>query len=628
MRISNYYDSPPSGLSHSNYGLETNELNSVCSDVEDSICYLQSTGGSSKSDSSMQSVSKVLSPTWTSKMNDPSNTALSINISKSSSIENNSLLDNDDNCLDHLDTHQFEEQLNKYPSGREPLVSIDLSHISNKAKVQQKPTMDKEKEKESDAKDLIENFSWISRTLCIMPSNLTLDTVDEGSGANNFLISDNDMFVAVDTKKGEEARPIALCTKQELQVTQKSDKNFSLSDIRSFMDRWPDIVSPRGFFQSNNLVCNNFQDWYDDSKEEAKISSELDRNDKKKTPLTNSSNNPVSKKEKIKSLRLNISPFDVDGVELIQGSINMNKYSPVELDKQHFSFSKFDQLHSKTESSRQEKQSSLYIAPKNSWYEYPSLTTCGQFDGFDEDYEEGLERSYGKTKQSYMDINDDDSLCYDSDPSDMMTSPKANVAPKLVRKHRRSLLKYIRANRRLIKGTKRDENMYLEQVCEHMSAKKLLVWHRKSLINVRHPPLAIHAWIDHGTQLDVDLIQPKFSWQETQRKREHSKSVLSNCKYHSVDLLDICKVIPLDRINVDRHDYPFVRRSCSFLIQACDLEMVFEARNDVEKDYFVEGLKMVVARLGTQIIMGDGRVLEEFFSPMSSAVPGGFPSIV
>ena len=159
-----------------------------------------------------------------------------------------------------------------------------------------------------------------------------------------------------------------------------------------------------------------------------------------------------------------------------------------------------------------------------------------------------------------------------------------------------------------------------------MQSKILLVWHRKA--SEHDPTVAVHAWIEHGSQLDSVLLQPKFCWRENYGKESsHDRSILNICScFHSVDLLDIGKIVATD-FGIDRQCFPFVKKSCSFLIQSFDRELVFEARNESERDEIVEGLKLLVARLGSKIIMGDGRVIDEFFSPMGNYVPGDIPAI-
>jgi hypothetical protein len=164
-----------------------------------------------------------------------------------------------------------------------------------------------------------------------------------------------------------------------------------------------------------------------------------------------------------------------------------------------------------------------------------------------------------------------------------------------------------------------------------MTTRRLLVWHRESKQASAEPPVVIHAWIEHGSQLDSILVQPKFCWQEAYIKETQNKSVFKNSlTYHAVDLLDISKIMPIDDVVVDRERHPFVKRSSSFLVEAFGgfQEMIFEARDEAERDDIIEGLKLVVARLGSKIIVGDSTVLSEFFSPLGASVPGSIPDVL
>ena len=117
-----------------------------------------------------------------------------------------------------------------------------------------------------------------------------------------------------------------------------------------------------------------------------------------------------------------------------------------------------------------------------------------------------------------------------------------------------------------------------------MNAKRLLVWHREATEDSTDPPIAVHAWIEHGSQLDSALIQPKFCWRKNYGKETHNNSILKlSSRYHAIDLLDISKIVPAEYY-VARDQYPFVKRSCSFVIEAFDQEVVFEARDEIERD--------------------------------------------
>ena len=85
-------------------------------------------------------------------------------------------------------------------------------------------------------------------------------------------------------------------------------------------------------------------------------------------------------------------------------------------------------------------------------------------------------------------------------------------------------------------------------------------------------------------------------------------------------LLSICRIIEAQKI--DRKKYPFVKKSCSFLIRTSDdEEFVFEAMNQKQRDHIVHMWKLVVARLASQAVVGDGEgMVGEFFVPASFGV--------
>jgi hypothetical protein len=152
-----------------------------------------------------------------------------------------------------------------------------------------------------------------------------------------------------------------------------------------------------------------------------------------------------------------------------------------------------------------------------------------------------------------------------------------------------------------------------EHVQEFLNQRFTLVWHPSVKKNSK--PVAIVAWIERGQHLPYTLIQPRLVW-----KRLHDGKTLSD--RHSVDLLDISRVIEAGRVN--RNRYPLAQRKKCLLIQCLDENMLFEASNEKERDRLCRDLKLVVARLGSKIIMEDSQLFEEFFV-MDPQVPGEAP---
>jgi hypothetical protein len=123
------------------------------------------------------------------------------------------------------------------------------------------------------------------------------------------------------------------------------------------------------------------------------------------------------------------------------------------------------------------------------------------------------------------------------------------------------------------------------------------------------------------------LIHPKLIWQEIIGKdQKDDRTVLVSKNLHSIDLLDISKVVPLKRCN--RTLYPLVKKTSAILIKYDDFELIFEAENEEKRDNLVKALKLTIARLGSMIMTGNQSVLDEFFTPVGNAVPGDVPHIL
>lgn len=73
---------------------------------------------------------------------------------------------------------------------------------------------------------------------------------------------------------------------------------------------------------------------------------------------------------------------------------------------------------------------------------------------------------------------------------------------------------------------------------------------------------------------------------------------------------------------MDKKKYPFAKTSCSFIIRTSDdEEFIFETINQKARDQLVYAWKLVVARLASQAVVGDGEgMVGEFFVPSSFGV--------
>ena len=155
------------------------------------------------------------------------------------------------------------------------------------------------------------------------------------------------------------------------------------------------------------------------------------------------------------------------------------------------------------------------------------------------------------------------------------------------------------------------------------------MWHpTQSKQNSNRSPICVRVWIESGVYLaDGTFILPKLSWmrasvdQKVDRKPKYPQQ---NKVLQAVDLLDICRICPTETIDRERH--PFPSASKSFYVETGTELFMFEAQNSVERDRIVYGLKLVVARLASLLMLRDARAADEFFGAAVGRVPGDAPS--
>jgi hypothetical protein len=153
------------------------------------------------------------------------------------------------------------------------------------------------------------------------------------------------------------------------------------------------------------------------------------------------------------------------------------------------------------------------------------------------------------------------------------------------------------------------------------------VWHTsaniKNLSNSsssgKGSPVSVQGWFETGSRLQKALIHPKFMWRETYQPDIENRKLSMSCRAPaSLDLFNIIRI--LKPSGIDRTDYPYAKLDHSFTIKNHDGEVyLFEAKSTRERDWFVHGLKLLVARLASMIIVGDDQMFLEFFSPWANS---------
>lgn len=100
----------------------------------------------------------------------------------------------------------------------------------------------------------------------------------------------------------------------------------------------------------------------------------------------------------------------------------------------------------------------------------------------------------------------------------------------------------------------------------------------------------------------------------------HTKNVAS------FDLIDVARVLAVD--SVDRKKHPFAKPSSCFLVKTLDKSILFETKSAAERERLVRMMKLVVARLGSKLIVGDQSFFEEyFFMGLPESGPGEAPAL-
>lgn len=174
-----------------------------------------------------------------------------------------------------------------------------------------------------------------------------------------------------------------------------------------------------------------------------------------------------------------------------------------------------------------------------------------------------------------------------------------------------------------------DEDI-LDNIQETMNQLWTLTWHpsqktsnskfSKSVYKSR----TVQVWFERGNRIHhSDIVEPKLMWRDAYHPELSSSRRLNTSTLngpHQVCLLSICRV--LDAKNLDRDKYPFAMKSCSFLIKTSDdEEYLFEAESQNKRDELVHSWKLVIARLASIAVVGDGEgMVGEFFVPSSFGV--------
>jgi len=164
-----------------------------------------------------------------------------------------------------------------------------------------------------------------------------------------------------------------------------------------------------------------------------------------------------------------------------------------------------------------------------------------------------------------------------------------------------------------------------ELIQETFSGTSTCLWHpTQDPDNTNRAPVLVFLWMERGSRVQSTFIQPKLMWRPRSERELHRRRLgVSATKPEAVDLLDICRILVPKRI--DREIHPFAKPDKSFEIETTEDSFLFQAETVAQRDRLVHGLKLVVARLASRLIVGDRHVYREFFTPFTDRVPGQAP---
>ena len=268
----------------------------------------------------------------------------------------------------------------------------------------------------------------------------------------------------------------------------------------------------------------------------------------------------------------------------------------------------------------------------------PKLKTIQSSDDYDRSREApaAAPQSNPFSKKRNKTKGDDDVLYYDSDPEDArevtfkrrgVRGVQAVMANRIQDDSELGRKRYTPSmtpmyNRKMKKV---DESLILD-IIENLKNQKLtLMWHPEQTKGAPNlAPVCVKVWMESGIYLvDGTFLLPKLTWLPVHE--ENAGSFVMNAaiqKPEALDMLDVCRVKECD--SIDRKLYPYADVDRSFIIQTQSGVTVFETRSRHERGHLVNGLKLVIARLASLLMLRDLRAVDEFFGG-NSTVPGEAP---
>ena len=170
-----------------------------------------------------------------------------------------------------------------------------------------------------------------------------------------------------------------------------------------------------------------------------------------------------------------------------------------------------------------------------------------------------------------------------------------------------------------------DDDTVRDIVQSMMNDRLLVLWHpTQSVEQPNRVPVLARLWIESGVYLiDGSFLLPKLSWVNVNGPSHQGVTRMSN-HVNKIDLLDICRIRVCNQ--VDRTKHPFANYRLAWYVETQTDTFLFECETADERERIVYGLKLVVARLASLLMLRDVRAADEFFGLVANGVPGEAPT--
>lgn len=271
------------------------------------------------------------------------------------------------------------------------------------------------------------------------------------------------------------------------------------------------------------------------------------------------------------------------------------------------------------------------------------LQTISSFDDAFRKDSSKKKRGVIKSAKSHLNINnligdngDSEFLFYDSDPDDAREST-TKCGPRVTMSRRKVFLSdhaHLRQKEALDildssykpgrKWRKLGQEVLFDIIEATKNQKFTLLWHPKQNDQtINEPPVCVKVWIEPGVYLtDGTFLLPKLTWLPFHERNLDIRVLnLNDDAPVSLDLLDVCRVREIESVN--RREYPFAHVDRTFEIHTQKGRFLFETQSKLERGRVVNGLKLVIARLASLLMLRDLRAVDEFFG--GNVVPGNAP---